>query len=105
MWAELRSAFVPGMGDPSSGHRRIRDFTGLTARPAGRDNRGGPYMAPDDHSGVRPAGPVVLRIKLRYDDLDAMVETRLLIGESGVVKQFLSIHGTAERAPLVVIAH
>jgi hypothetical protein len=31
-------------------------------------------MAPDDNSGGRPAGPVVLRIKLRYDDLDAMVQ-------------------------------
>jgi hypothetical protein len=30
-------------------------------------------MAPDDPSGARP-GPVVLRIKLRYDDVEAMIE-------------------------------
>src|SRR5436190_2469318 len=29
-------------------------------------------MAPDDQSGARP-GPVVLRIKLRYDDVETMI--------------------------------
>jgi len=42
-------------------------------------------MAPDDHSGARPAGPVVLRIKLRYDDLDAMVQRFASnVGKSGL---------------------
>ena len=31
-------------------------------------------MAPDDNSGARPVGPVVLRIKLRYDDVETMVQ-------------------------------
>ncbi len=31
-------------------------------------------MGADDHSGAKPAGPVVLRIKLRYDDVDTMVQ-------------------------------
>ena len=31
-------------------------------------------MPADDPSGARPAQPVVLRIKLRYDDIDAMVQ-------------------------------
>jgi hypothetical protein len=33
-----------------------------------------PSVGSDDTSGGRPAGPVVLRIKLRYDDLDTMVQ-------------------------------
>lgn len=42
-------------------------------------------MAPDDHSGVRPAGPVVLRIKLRYDDVEAMVQRFASnVGKSGL---------------------
>jgi Tfp pilus assembly protein PilZ len=42
-------------------------------------------MAPDDQSGARPAGPVVLRIKLRYDDLDAMVQRFAPnVGKSGL---------------------
>src|SRR5689334_11056281 len=42
-------------------------------------------MAPDDHSGVRPVGPVVLRIKLRYDDVDAMVQRFASnVGKSGL---------------------
>lgn len=43
-------------------------------------------MAPDDHSGgARPGGPVVLRIKLRYDDLDAMVQRFAPnVGKSGL---------------------
>jgi hypothetical protein len=42
-------------------------------------------MAADDHSGGRPAGPVVLRIKLRYDDLDAMVQRFAPnVGKSGL---------------------
>jgi hypothetical protein len=42
-------------------------------------------MAPDDQSGGRPAGPVVLRIKLRYDDLDAMVQRFAPnVGKSGL---------------------
>ena len=30
-------------------------------------------MPPEPPGGVRPAGPVVLRIKLRYDDVEAMI--------------------------------
>src|SRR5262245_41324460 len=42
-------------------------------------------MAPEDNSGGRPAGPVVLRIKLRYDDLDAMVQRFASnVGKSGL---------------------
>src|SRR3954471_18177666 len=42
-------------------------------------------MAADDHSGARPAGPVVLRIKLRYDDLDMMVQRFAPnVGKSGL---------------------
>jgi hypothetical protein len=42
-------------------------------------------MASDDQSGTRPAGPVVLRIKLRYDDLDAMVQKFASnVGKSGL---------------------
>lgn len=42
-------------------------------------------MAPDDQSGGRPAGPVVLRIKLRYDDLDALVQRFAAnVGKSGL---------------------
>src|ERR1700741_437008 len=42
-------------------------------------------MAPEDNSGARPAGPVVLRIKLRYDDLDAMVQRFASnVGKSGL---------------------
>ena len=32
-------------------------------------------MAPDEPSGTRPVGPVVLRIKLRYDTVEAMVRS------------------------------
>ena len=42
-------------------------------------------MAPDDHNGARPAGPVVLRIKLRYDDVEAMVQRFASnVGKSGL---------------------
>ncbi len=42
-------------------------------------------MAPDDSSGAKPAGPVVLRIKLRYDDVDAMVQRFATnVGKSGL---------------------
>jgi hypothetical protein len=42
-------------------------------------------MAPDDNSGARPAAPVVLRIKLRYDDVDAMVQRFASnVGKSGL---------------------
>ncbi|HEY5921013.1 MAG TPA: hypothetical protein VIV11_05050, partial [Kofleriaceae bacterium] len=42
-------------------------------------------MAPDDNSGARPAGPVVLRIKLRYDDVEAMVQRFAPnVGKSGL---------------------
>jgi hypothetical protein len=42
-------------------------------------------MAADDHSGARPAGPVVLRIKLRYDDVGAMVQRFASnVGKSGL---------------------
>jgi len=42
-------------------------------------------MAPDDPSGGRPAAPIVLRIKLRYDDLDAMVQRFAAnVGKSGL---------------------
>jgi hypothetical protein len=42
-------------------------------------------MAPDDNSGARPAGPVVLRIKLRYDDVETMVQRFAPnVGKSGL---------------------
>src|SRR5689334_763712 len=42
-------------------------------------------MASDDNSGAKPAGPVVLRIKLRYDDIDAMVQRFAPnVGKSGL---------------------
>lgn len=42
-------------------------------------------MAPDDHSGGRPVGPVVLRIKLRYDDVETMVQRFAPnVGKSGL---------------------
>src|SRR5262245_41753041 len=59
------------MAGPTFGHR---DFTCLTGHLGERDNCPLRFMAPDDNSGAKPAGPVVLRIKLRYDDLDAMVQ-------------------------------
>src|SRR5262245_60561622 len=41
-------------------------------------------MAPEDNSGARP-GPVVLRIKLRYDDVDTMVQRFAPnVGKSGL---------------------
>src|SRR5262245_34959571 len=41
-------------------------------------------MTPDDPSGPRPS-PVVLRIKLRYDDVDAMVQRFAPnVGKSGL---------------------
>ncbi|MBS1119247.1 MAG: 2-alkenal reductase [Deltaproteobacteria bacterium] len=42
-------------------------------------------MAPDEPTGTRPAGPVVLRIKLRYDDVDTMVHRFAPnVGKSGL---------------------
>ena len=42
-------------------------------------------MAPDDSSGSRPAAPIVLRIKLRYDDVEAMVQRFATnVGKSGL---------------------
>src|SRR5262250_3433886 len=42
-------------------------------------------MAPDDPSGGRPAAPIVLRIKLRYDDLEGMVQRFAAnVGKSGL---------------------
>ena len=42
-------------------------------------------MASDDTSGGKPAGPVVLRIKLRYDDVEAMVQRFAPnVGKSGL---------------------
>jgi hypothetical protein len=42
-------------------------------------------MAADDTGGGKPAGPVVLRIKLRYDDVDAMVQRFAPnVGKSGL---------------------
>src|SRR5258707_15274069 len=42
-------------------------------------------MASDDNSGARPTGPVVLRIKLRYEDIDAMVQRFAPnVGKSGL---------------------
>ena len=42
-------------------------------------------MALDDNSGAKPAGPVVLRIKLRYEDIDAMVQRFAPnVGKSGL---------------------
>jgi hypothetical protein len=42
-------------------------------------------MAPDDSSGPRPAAPIVLRIKLRYDDVEAMLQRFATnVGKSGL---------------------
>ena len=42
-------------------------------------------MAPDDSSGARPAAPIVLRIKLRYDDVELMVQRFAPnVGKSGL---------------------
>ena len=42
-------------------------------------------MASDDSSGVRPAPPIVLRIKLRYDDVEVMVQRFATnVGKSGL---------------------
>ena len=42
-------------------------------------------MASDDSSGVRPAPPIVLRIKLRYDDVEVMVQRfPTNVGKSGL---------------------
>jgi uncharacterized protein (TIGR02266 family) len=42
-------------------------------------------MGSDDQSGARPAGPVVLRIKLRYDDVETMVSRFAHnVGKSGL---------------------
>ncbi|HEY6175776.1 MAG TPA: hypothetical protein VIX73_15055, partial [Kofleriaceae bacterium] len=42
-------------------------------------------MASDDSSGPRPAGPIVLRIKLRYDDVEVMVQRFAAnVGKSGL---------------------
>jgi hypothetical protein len=42
-------------------------------------------MAPDEPSGARPAGPVVLRIKLRYDDVEAMIARFAVnVGKTGL---------------------
>ena len=50
-------------------------------------------MASDDTSGAKPAGPVALRIKLRYDDVDAMV-SRFAgnVGRSGLFLPTRSLH-------------
>ena len=46
-------------------------------------------MASDDPPGSRPAAqPIVLRIKLRYDDVDAMVQRfAAKVGKSGLFLQ------------------
>jgi len=45
----------------------------------------GPAMASDDSSGARPASPIVLRIKLRYDDVEAMIQRFAAnVGKSGL---------------------
>src|SRR3954453_23410287 len=45
----------------------------------------GPAMAADDSSGAKAAGPVVLRIKLRYDDVEGMVQRFAAnVGKSGL---------------------
>jgi hypothetical protein len=42
-------------------------------------------MASDDPSGPRPAAPIVLRIKLRYDDVEVMVQRFATnVGKSGL---------------------
>ncbi|HTL34394.1 MAG TPA: hypothetical protein VL326_14805 [Kofleriaceae bacterium] len=42
-------------------------------------------MAAEDNSGAKPAGPVVLRIKLRYENIDAMVQRFAPnVGKSGL---------------------
>ncbi len=42
-------------------------------------------MASDDSSGARPAPPIVLRIKLRYDDVEVMVQRFATnVGKSGL---------------------
>ena len=42
-------------------------------------------MPPDPPGGTRPAGPVVLRIKLRYDDVEAMISRFAPnVGKSGL---------------------
>jgi hypothetical protein len=42
-------------------------------------------MAADETSGARPHQPVVLRIKLRYDNVDAMIQRFAAnVGKSGV---------------------
>jgi len=42
-------------------------------------------MGSDDQGGARPAGPVVLRIKLRYDDVETMVSRFANnVGKSGL---------------------
>ncbi|HEY3806218.1 MAG TPA: hypothetical protein VGL61_26625 [Kofleriaceae bacterium] len=50
-------------------------------------------MAPADSSGARPTGPVALRIKLRYDDVDAMVQRFASnVGRSGLFLPTRSMH-------------
>jgi len=45
----------------------------------------GPAMASEDSSGPRAASPIVLRIKLRYDDVDVMVQRFAAnVGRSGL---------------------
>jgi hypothetical protein len=42
-------------------------------------------MASDDSSGARPAAPIVIRIKLRYDDVEVMVQRFATnVGKSGL---------------------
>ena len=49
-------------------------------------------MAPADSSGAKP-GPVALRIKLRYDDVDAMVQRFAgNVGRSGLFLPTKSLH-------------
>ena len=62
-------------------------------------------MAADDASGARP--PVVLRIKLRYDDLDTMVQRFATnVGKSGLflVVSDAFLTETAELADVVLPA-
>jgi hypothetical protein len=50
-------------------------------------------MAPADSSGAKPVGPVALRIKLRYDDVDAMVQRFAgNVGRSGLFLPTKSLH-------------
>lgn len=59
------------------------ETSSLTLLPIRRDNSG-QGMAPDDPGGARPE-PVVLRIKLRYPDIDTMIQRFAPnVGKSGM---------------------